>query len=86
MPDADIQTAHIVAERMRKIILDLAIPHVTSPTAEVITVSGGVAAANLSADVQVILANADAALYRAKSAGRNCVQQYLHSGNDARAL
>jgi len=74
MPGSNMQTAHLVAERMRQAVLDLAIPHATSPTTEIITVSGGVAAANLSADVQAILTAADTALYRAKSAGRNCVQ------------
>jgi diguanylate cyclase (GGDEF)-like protein len=80
MPGANMQTAHLVAERMRQAVLDLAIPHATSPTTEIITVSGGVAAANLSADVQAILTAADTALYRAKSAGRNCVEQLLPLG------
>ena len=86
MADSNIQTAHLVAERVRLAVLDLAIPHATSPTADVITVSGGVAAASLGTDVQVILKDADTALYRAKSAGRNCIQQFFPSGNDASIL
>ena len=74
LPGSDIQAAHQVAERMRQAVVDLAIPHDESSVANVVTVSGGVAAANPNTGVQAILTAADAALYRAKSAGRNCVQ------------
>ncbi len=79
MTGANLHTAHRVAERMRQEVFELAIPHASSPTAEVITVSGGVAAADLDTDVQAILISADTALYQAKSAGRNCIQAYLPS-------
>jgi diguanylate cyclase (GGDEF)-like protein len=83
LPGSDEQTAHQVAERMRHAVSDLAIPHAASPIAKVVTVSGGLAAANLDADVQALLTTADAALYRAKSAGRNCVQvAFLPLGAD----
>jgi diguanylate cyclase (GGDEF)-like protein len=74
LPGSDTKTARQVAERMRRAVLDLAIPHASSP-AEAVTVSGGVAAGDLHTGAQAILTAADAALYRAKSAGRNCIHE-----------
>lgn len=76
MPGADAQAAQLVAERMRRAVMNLAIPHEASSISRVVTISAGVAAANLNtrADAQAIMALADEALYRAKSAGRNCVE------------
>ncbi|HEV3136861.1 MAG TPA: GGDEF domain-containing protein, partial [Pirellulales bacterium] len=49
-----------------------------------ITVSTGVAAANGDEDGSELVARADAALYMAKKAGRNCV--YLHEGTSGRMV
>jgi diguanylate cyclase (GGDEF)-like protein len=63
-----------MAERMRKSVHDLLIPHLKSPIGHVVTISAGVSASNgrrASADV---IAEADKALYRAKMSGRNRVE------------
>jgi hypothetical protein len=74
LPGVALQTEVLLAERMRKAVWDLSIPHSTSPTAQLVTVSAGVSAEQMSVGVQKILNSADVALYRAKSAGRNCVR------------
>jgi diguanylate cyclase (GGDEF)-like protein/PAS domain S-box-containing protein len=79
MPHTDRTGALCVAERVRKLVLDLGIAHEGSPAASVVTVSIGVATAwpgdpeSGSKSVSALLAAADTALYLAKSAGRNRV-------------
>ena len=53
------------------------IPHAGALGTGVVTLSAGVASAAVGnpADIHAILAAADAALYRAKSAGRNRVEK-----------
>ncbi|MDR3577882.1 MAG: GGDEF domain-containing protein [Anaerolineaceae bacterium] len=77
LPGADLHGTELVAERIRRAVQTLAIPHAASPVMDCVTISAGVAAGSFKTanDVQAILAGADAALYRAKSAGRNCVRQ-----------
>ena len=70
MPHTEIAGARIIAERLR---------------AEVekrlsITVSGGVTAVQEGDSQEKLVARADAALYSAKSAGRN--QVFVHTGDD----
>ncbi|MCX6545984.1 MAG: diguanylate cyclase [Acidobacteria bacterium] len=62
-----------VAERIRRGVASLPIPHPASPTASVVTVSFGVAACMPSREIPIasLVTEADAALYRAKHAGRN---------------
>lgn len=71
MPGADERAAWQVAERIRAMLESSAIP--TSAGAVNITVSIGMASLN-AGDAAEILAAADAALYRAKRNGRNCVE------------
>jgi diguanylate cyclase (GGDEF)-like protein len=74
LPDTDVQVAEVVAgrlcERMRDAVvfsdMRLPLPHVTS--------SFGVAALGPTQDDTALIAAADAALYRAKEAGRNRVE------------
>lgn len=71
--DTDQDGALHVAERIRKAIEALAIPHLDSDVADVVTVTIGVATV-YPARMQTIdhvVALADEALYRAKDAGRN---------------
>ncbi|WP_092343956.1 diguanylate cyclase domain-containing protein [Desulfuromusa kysingii] len=74
LPNADKQAAFAVAEHIHQKVLSLAIPHATSPRG-IVTVSLGVASvqpSNQQLPVE-LLRLADAALYRAKLAGRDCV-------------
>ena len=79
MPDTDRAGALEVAERVRKLVLDLAIAHEASPAPGVVTVSIGVATAwpgdpeSGPKSVSTLLAAADTALYQAKSLGRDRV-------------
>ena len=68
MPSTDLQGANIFAERVR-VAVDEQLQ---------VTVSGGVAQASASDEPQTLLARADAALYRAKANGRNCI--FSHTG------
>jgi diguanylate cyclase (GGDEF)-like protein len=76
LPGNDLQAAGLVAERLRLAVQKLAIPHAGSPALGLVTLSAGIAASTSGGpgDIQAILAAADAALYRAKSAGRNRVE------------
>lgn len=76
LPGLTLEPAIKVAERLRARVLELRIPHVGGVNAEYVTISVGVAVASggdgrVAAD---LVAEADAALYRAKSSGRNCVE------------
>ncbi|MBL8302302.1 MAG: diguanylate cyclase, partial [Ideonella sp.] len=71
----DHAAALVVAESLRAACEALAIPHPASPTGPVITLSLGVASCipDEHHSVEALLAEADAALYRAKQEGRNRV-------------
>jgi diguanylate cyclase (GGDEF)-like protein len=74
LPQTSLDDARIMAERMRKAVADLRIPHTASPTGKVVTISAGVSASTGPTSPPDVLAEADKALYRAKSAGRNRVE------------
>lgn len=71
------ETLHF-ADAIRKIILDLKIPHSSSPTNEYVTVSLGVAVAIPSSTMypDELISMADKALYQSKQNGRNQVTLY----------
>jgi diguanylate cyclase (GGDEF)-like protein len=75
IPGADPRTAKAFAESLRTACESQGIPHPASTVAPVVTISLGVAAAVPSEETSSakLMADADAALYRAKNSGRNRV-------------
>lgn len=71
-PVRGLGRAQVAADRLRRAVEALAIPHEASPHG-VVTVSVGVAEANAVTGVEGAIALADSALYEAKDQGRNRV-------------
>ena len=73
MPDADDDSAHVVAERIRIAVESQ--PFILLDGRQLsVTVSIGAAVANKhDNDPQTVISRADQALYRSKAAGRNMV-------------
>ncbi len=80
-PDASLNQAQLLAERIRQAVADLAMPHAGSQTAPMVTVSLGVAhvvcGAAPESDLDQLQAQADQALYEAKATGRNSVRPWF---------
>ena len=76
LPDTDIHGAVVIAEKIRRGIQALAIPHKESSAAEYVTASLGVVTSVCSHERTALdlLAQADDLLYRAKSSGRNRIE------------
>jgi diguanylate cyclase (GGDEF)-like protein len=74
LSETDFHGALVVAERIRAAVADLAVPHVHGRDG-VVTVSIGVAVSRptVGSKENTLIVRADAALYQAKHAGRNCV-------------
>ncbi len=74
LPGADEEQVVKAAERIRRAVLVMQIPHSRSAVSDVVTVSLGVSSGMVSADFfPAFIASADAALYAAKEGGRNRV-------------
>jgi diguanylate cyclase (GGDEF)-like protein len=69
LPQTDLEGAYAIAERVRRAVEALAIPRLDGSGSLSVTVSCGVAAG--SDDKDALVADADAALYSAKRAGKN---------------
>jgi diguanylate cyclase (GGDEF)-like protein len=76
LPETNKESARLIADAMRMSVEDLKIANEDSNAAHVVTVSIGVCSerAMLSRSPEELLNAADAALYRAKEQGRNCIQ------------
>ena len=75
LPKANIDSAIEIAEKCRRLVQDLAIPHEKSSTGNVLTISVGVASITPvpDSDPASLFAVADRMLYQAKECGRNRV-------------
>lgn len=76
LPETDLSQARLVAERLRQRLADspLAASGQAGPMCIPCTLSMGVAQATLSmSSVDALMKRADAALYKAKAAGRHCI-------------
>jgi diguanylate cyclase (GGDEF)-like protein len=80
--DATVEDALVAVERVREAVERVAVPH-PGGNGGILTVSAGVAAGGDHADT--LLAQADAALYEAKRAGRNRVVAARPEGPQRRA-
>lgn len=82
LPKTDVSSAVRIAERIRRSVEALGIPHEGFGTTRTVTASCGAAAAPTSAiSAPELIAAADAALYAAKRNGRNQVwPQFLRDG------
>jgi diguanylate cyclase (GGDEF)-like protein/hemerythrin-like metal-binding protein len=76
MPETDQNGALLLAEKIRRGIAALAIPHQESEVADCVTASLGVVSVNclVGGKATDIVARADELLYRAKSRGRNRIE------------
>jgi diguanylate cyclase (GGDEF)-like protein len=77
LPDTDMARAMEIGEMIRVAVRDLAIPHRAS-TSKNVTLSVGVAVIQPNPTMRIadLIEAADAALYAAKHAGRDCVVQH----------
>lgn len=74
LPQTDREAAALLAERLRRSVLDLGCPHARSSAGDRVTVSIGGATTSLhtaAASLEALLTLADQMLYRAKEGGRN---------------
>ena len=78
LPTTHLQGAQVLAERLRKAVEDLEIPHRGSKVSGRITISVGVAARGPETGESplALVKAADLALYEAKAAGKNRVVVY----------
>lgn len=75
LPETDIAGAKLFAETLRQAVYALELPHPDSATSKFVTISIGVACCIPQTDEpNQLLEAADAALYRAKTLGRNRVE------------
>lgn len=77
LPNTDAEGALLVAQALRKAVLDLKLPHIQQTEQSYVTISVGVATLNSPApdtSPSEMLARADEALYLAKANGRNRVE------------
>ena len=73
LPEQNLKSANVAAERLRRSVEDLAIPHEAKMPPGVVTISLGLAALppGEGKSAEALLKEADDALYKAKEAGRN---------------
>jgi diguanylate cyclase (GGDEF)-like protein len=80
LPSTSLEQAALVAEKVREAAARTVVSHNQHKIA--VTVSGGIATIQPNERVEALIQRADAALYAAKAAGRNCA--CVHDGVDCR--
>ena len=76
LPNVSLDGAASVADRLRRAVESAGIPHNGTPLElGVVTISCGIASNFGSGNFDRLLSDADTALYRAKSSGRNRVER-----------
>jgi diguanylate cyclase (GGDEF)-like protein len=76
LPETDLAGAELAAERMRQAIEGLTIERIDGDAPLAVTASFGVASLpECAKDKEALIAEADAALYRAKRGGKNTVRR-----------
>ena len=75
LPETGREAAAKIAEKCRKAVFDLNIPHQASSVSDVVTISAGVNTVEPAPDIDPssLFADADKMLYQAKKNGRNCI-------------
>ena len=74
LPEQSVDSAAAIADRLRRAVEELGVPHAANASRDVVTISAGVAVFSGSGSTDDLLKEADAALYDAKEAGRNAVR------------
>ncbi len=84
LPEQTSEAAKVAAERLRRRVEDLAIPHEAKTPPGVVTISLGLAMFSPGEETpsEKLLREADTALYKAKETGRNTVVVYNSSTGD----
>ncbi len=80
LPNTSLEQAALVSRKVREAASQFVIQHNDHRIA--ITISGGLATIQLNEQVDSLIQRADAALYAAKAAGRNC--SFVHDGVSCR--
>ena len=75
LPNTPLDGADVAANRVRELIAAEAFEGPDGTELPRVTISIGIAQANTEEHAHALVSRADAALYRAKEAGRNCVQK-----------
>lgn len=73
LPNTDLDSAFIIAEKLRLAVVELKIPHALSSVSEFVTISAGVATKMPAKNLlnSELISSADKALYTSKKSGRN---------------
>jgi diguanylate cyclase len=80
LPNTSLEQATLVAQKVRDAVGRTVVNHNGQTIA--VTMSGGIATIQANERVETLIQRADAALYAAKAAGRNCA--FLHDGSQCR--